>query len=49
MGYKTTTIAKMMQDIERNQTYLPAIQRKFVWTAEKMARLYFVGGLACCQ
>lgn len=39
MGYKTTTIAKMMQDIERNQTYLPAIQRKFVWTAEKMARL----------
>ena len=39
MAYKTTTISKMMQGIDRRQIYLPAIQRKFVWKIEQIPRL----------
>ena len=39
MGYKTTTIAKMMDGIEKRQIYLPAIQRKYVWKVEQIAVL----------
>ena len=39
MAYKTTTIMKMMREIEKRQVYLPAIQRKFVWDLEKITNL----------
>lgn len=38
--YKELEIKKMMEKINRNEVYLPAIQRKFVWDPEQIESLF---------
>ncbi len=37
--YQTKTINAVLQDIENRRMYLPAIQRKYVWSEEQINRL----------
>lgn len=39
MSYQKTTIAKIVEDVNNNRIYLPAIQRKYVWTEEQITKL----------
>ena len=51
MGYKPDTVAATMGHINGNY-FLPAIQREFVWTPEKVVQLFdpYAGiGLALCS
>jgi uncharacterized protein with ParB-like and HNH nuclease domain len=40
MSYQSLTIKDMMEKIGRNEVYLPAIQRKFVWNHEQIESLF---------
>lgn len=40
MNYESLTIKKAMRKISQNEIYLPAIQRKFVWSPEKIELLF---------
>jgi hypothetical protein len=40
MSYQKKTIFQVIQMIVRNELYLPAIQRKFVWGHEQIERLF---------
>ena len=39
MGYEKTTIAKIIDDIFYRKMYLPAIQRKYVWSDNQIIKL----------
>ena len=39
MSYQKTTIANVIDKIESNRIYLPAIQRKYVWTEDQITKL----------
>lgn len=39
MAYQKTTIANIIEKISTNQLYLPAIQRKYVWTEAQITKL----------
>ncbi|WP_295160945.1 DUF262 domain-containing protein [Selenomonas sp. AE3005] len=39
MSYKETTIAAIIDDINHNHLYLPAIQRKYIWSEEQVVKL----------
>lgn len=39
MSYQKTTIAKVIEYIGNNRMYLPAIQRKYVWSEEQITKL----------
>lgn len=40
MSYESKTIDKIIDDIEYNRAFLPAIQRKFVWPSWKIEKLF---------
>ncbi len=40
MSYNKTTIKKMIADIDQKKTYLPALQRKFVWNTDQIELLF---------
>lgn len=40
MSYQKTTIKKIIQDIDQNKIYLPALQRKFVWNKRQIELLF---------
>lgn len=40
MGYENRTIKEVIEDINSNKIYLPAIQRKFVWKPEQIEKLF---------
>lgn len=40
MGYKATSIYEITKDIDEKKVFLPALQRKFVWTAKKIETLF---------
>ncbi len=40
MSYDSKTIKEIIENIEHNEAYLPAIQRKFVWTKCKIEQLF---------
>ncbi|WP_094227527.1 DUF262 domain-containing protein [Methanolobus psychrotolerans] len=40
MSYQKTTIKKVIQDIDQNKIYLPALQRKFVWNKRQIELLF---------
>lgn len=40
MSYESKTIDKIIDDIEFNKAFLPAIQRKFVWPSWKIEKLF---------
>jgi uncharacterized protein with ParB-like and HNH nuclease domain len=40
MSYEKTSIKKMIDDIDHNKVYLPALQRKFVWGRHKIELLF---------
>lgn len=39
MSYQKKTIAAVIEEIDNNRIYLPAIQRKYVWTEEQITKL----------
>lgn len=39
MSYQKTTIARIIDEIDSNHIYLPAIQRKYVWTEDQITKL----------
>lgn len=39
MGYKKATIATIVEDIDNKKIFLPAIQRKYVWTENQITKL----------
>ena len=39
-SYKSTTIKDVMTQISQNKFFLPAIQRKFVWSPEQICKLF---------
>ena len=39
MAYEKKTIAEVIEEIDNNRIFLPAIQRKYVWTEEQIAKL----------
>ena len=39
MSYQKTTIANVIDKIESNRIYLPAIQRKYVWSEDQITEL----------
>ena len=39
MGYEKTTISEIVEEIDSKKIFLPAIQRKYVWTESQIARL----------
>lgn len=39
MGYEKTTISNIVEEIDNNKIFLPAIQRKYVWTENQITRL----------
>lgn len=40
MSYTATAINEVVRQISNNEIYLPAIQRKFVWTYEQIEKLF---------
>ena len=40
MSYEKKTIKDMMKQISNNEIYLPAIQRRFVWSTEQIEKLF---------
>ena len=40
MAYKTYTVKNVIEMINENKIYLPAIQRKFVWKASQIEKLF---------
>ncbi|MGP9506641.1 DUF262 domain-containing protein [Psychrobacter sp. AOP7-D1-15] len=40
MAYSSLSIRQLIKDINRNEYYLPAIQRKFVWGEGKICKLF---------
>lgn len=40
MAYKTYTIKNIIEMINENKIYLPAIQRKFVWKSNQIEKLF---------
>jgi uncharacterized protein with ParB-like and HNH nuclease domain len=40
MGYNDMTIQQIVSNITNNEVYLPAIQRRFVWTHEQIEKLF---------
>ncbi|WP_053058266.1 DUF262 domain-containing protein [Pedobacter sp. BMA] len=40
MGYQSKTIYDTIKDIEESKVYLPALQRKFVWSKQKIELLF---------
>lgn len=40
MSYQKTTIKKAIEDIDQNKIYLPALQRKFVWSKRQIELLF---------
>ena len=40
MAYSSLSIRQLINDINRNEYYLPAIQRKFVWGEGKICKLF---------
>lgn len=40
MGYRDQTIKEVLAEIEDGKLFLPAIQRKFVWTEEQITKLF---------
>ncbi|MTJ44063.1 DUF262 domain-containing protein [Dolichospermum flos-aquae UHCC 0037] len=40
MSYETMTIKQVIDKIDNNEMYLPAIQRKFVWKQEQIEKLF---------
>lgn len=40
MSYTATAINEVVRQISNNEVYLPAIQRKFVWTYEQIEKLF---------
>lgn len=40
MSYQNTSIKEIVVEIEHNKTYLPAIQRRFVWPRWKIEKLF---------
>lgn len=40
MSYEKKTIKDMMQQISNNEIYLPAIQRRFVWSTEQIEKSF---------
>ncbi|AKB27659.1 hypothetical protein MSSIT_0940 [Methanosarcina siciliae T4/M] len=40
MSYQKTTIKKVIEDIDQNKIYLPALQRKFVWNKRQIELLF---------
>ena len=40
MGYKVYTIKETIEKINKNEIYLPAIQRKFVWKPAQIEKLF---------
>lgn len=40
MSYKAISIKEIVSMISNNEVYLPAIQRKFVWSHEQIERLF---------
>ena len=39
MGYTKTNIANIVEEIDSNKVFLPAIQRKYVWTENQITKL----------
>ena len=39
MSYNKATIAAIVEQIDNNRIYLPAIQRKFVWSENQITKL----------
>ncbi len=40
MSYSSTSIKKVITDIDANKVYLPALQRKFVWGKRQIQLLF---------